>query len=192
MRKWWLVIGLGLMSIGYANDLQDNPNFVAVEKTLMQNSHVHGNFTQSRQMQGLDKPLLSSGTFELSASGGLIWQQTKPFASTLTVTRETLTQQIMDNPPTVITKAQQPIVFSFTQVFMSVLQGNTQAVEQYFNLGFSGDSQAWQLVLTPKGSPLDKAIESITLKGAKTIEFIEVKDAQGNVMDITLSDVVVS
>lgn len=186
-----LVMSLCCFSVGYSAPLSDNPNFVAVEKMLMQNTDVSGKFTQSRQMQGLERPLLSSGTFVLSQSQGLVWKQEKPFASTLTVTQNRLEQQIMDHPPTVITKEQQPIVFGFTQVFMSVLQGNTQAVEQYFNLNFSGSPQAWELVLTPKGSPLDKAIEAITLNGSKTIDFIEVKDAQGNVMEITLSDVVV-
>ena len=169
----------------------DNANFKAVEKQLTKNANISGDFEQTRYIQGLDKPLKSSGTFAISSDDGLLWKQTKPFDSTMKATKDRLENSIMDNPPTVVTKEQQPMIFTFTQVFMSVFQGNTKDVQNYFDIDFTGDINSWSIELTPKSSPLNKAIKNITLKGAKTIEQINVADAQDNVIDIKLTNITV-
>ncbi len=184
-----LVLGTVLsMTSVYAASLEDNKDFVAVEKQLTKNANISGDFEQTRYISGLDNPLKSTGEFSITTDG-LVWDQTDPFKSTMKASKDRLEQSIMDNPPTVITREQQPMVFTFTQVFMSVFQGDTSSVESYFNIEFSGDVNSWKITLSPKSSPLDKAIKTIELEGAKTIEHIKVTDAQENVIDIKLMNV---
>ena len=184
-----LVLGtvLSITSV-YAGSLDNNKDFLAVEKQLTKNANISGDFEQTRYISGLDNPLKSTGEFSITTDG-LVWDQTDPFKSTMKASKDRLEQSIMDNPPTVITREQQPMVFTFTQVFMSVFQGDTTSVESYFNIEFSGDVNGWKITLSPKSSPLDKAIKTIELEGSKTIEHIKVTDAQENIIDIKLMNV---
>ncbi len=95
----------------------------------------------------------------------------------------------MDNPPTVITQKEQPVVFAFSNIFLSVFQGNTKQVEQYFNLYFTGDEKNWKIALKPKGSPFNKAIKDIELSGRQYITTIVVDETQQNSMIINLSNI---
>ncbi len=152
---------------------------------------ITGDFVQTRKMALLSKPLVSRGTFQLVKGKGLIWQQKKPFASKLVVTDDKIEQSIENNPPFVLTAKQQPIVFAFTRVFLSIFKGNTQAIKEYFNIYFTGDTKHWQLALVPKGSPLNKAIKSVEVTGGKYADRIVIHEAKGNDMEIKFSNVVV-
>ncbi|WP_440993452.1 outer membrane lipoprotein carrier protein LolA [Cysteiniphilum litorale] len=163
--------------------------FIEVQKEQAQISHVTGNFTQTRFMKLLSKPLKSSGRFELSKTQGLKWLQEEPFQSTLIVTEDSIKQSIEGKTAVVITKKEQPIVFSFTTVFLSIFKGNTDALKQYFKIYFMQNGDTWHIALKPLGAPLDKAIQSIEMTGTKYASRIFVNESQGNQMLIEFSDV---
>lgn len=164
-------------------------NFIKVQAELAKVTNVSGNFQQIRNMALLSKPLVSMGDFQLSRKEGLKWYQAKPFSSTLIVTQNKIEQRIGNNPPNIITKEQQPIVFSFSNVFLSVFNGNTKAIEEYFKINFMGDINKWSMVLTPKVAPLNKAIVNIKLTGDKYIRTIKINEAKHNSMTIYLSNI---
>ena len=185
-----LVSFVMFFNCSFANSDMNTTNFIAVEKQLTSNTNIIGDFVQERQIQGIDNPLKSSGTFGLSDDGSLIWTQTKPFKSVMTISHDKLSQTIMDNPPTIMTKESQPVVFTFTQLFMSILKGDTKSVQQYFNVDFTGDAQSWSIVFTPKTAPINKAIKSLIFKGGKNIDSIKVVDTQSNVISIIFSNII--
>ncbi|MBX9704975.1 MAG: outer membrane lipoprotein carrier protein LolA [Gammaproteobacteria bacterium] len=163
--------------------------FTAVQTQLSQADHLKGNFKQVRHIQLLSSPLVSSGQFELSKTQGLSWHQTQPFVSDLTVSQDKIEQTFANNPPTIITEKEQPVVFSFTKIFLAVFNGDLAQVAQNFTILFAGDTKAWTIVLTPKVAPLNKAIESVMLTGGKTIATITIKDVQKDEIDIALLQV---
>ena len=167
----------------------NEPNFVAVQKKLSAGVLVNGKFEQTRTLTLLTKPLVSTGHFSLSKKDGLRWEQLAPFTSKLLLTKTSLQQQIGDQPANTITQQQQPILFTFSNIFLSVFNGDITSVQQYFHVYFSGNIMHWQLVLKPYTSPLDKAIKSIQLQGANTIKSITIVDAQANTMHIKLFDI---
>ncbi|WP_150467957.1 LolA family protein [Francisella sp. SYW-9] len=173
----------------FASNIVNNSDFQAVEKQLTKDTNISGKFIQVRQISGLSSNLKSSGTFKLSNDGSLLWQQQKPIKTTMQMSKDKLTQTIMDNPPTILTREDQPVVFSFTNVFMSVFKGDTKTISEYFDANFKGNTQKWNISLKPKSSPLNKAIKEITLKGGKYITNIEVADTQDNIIKIKLFDI---
>lgn len=161
--------------------------FNTIEQSLSKNDTISGNFQQTRKMKLLSKPLASSGHFTLSKKSGLVWIQTKPFKSTLVVTDNKIEQQFENAPPTIITKAEQPLVFSFTKIFLSIFQGNTKEIQTYFNIAFEGTPANWKIKLTPKSSPLNKAITTIELNGNKKVKQIIINETQDNQMILRFS-----
>lgn len=194
-KLYLIMMGLCLLlNIGYATDinhLSENELkvFNTVKTTLANQKKVIGDFKQIRKIALLSKPLISNGQFELSKTNGLKWYQLKPFQSTLIVTDTRISQTIADNPPTVIDKKDQPIVFAFTHIFLSLFQGDIELVKSYFKIDFQGKSDNWQVKLVPIASPLDKAIESITVTGGNYVSFIEVNQPQGDQMKIYFSNI---
>ena len=186
MKKFIILI-FGLVCI--ANIYAVNSELSKVQTSLSKHNQISGNFKQIRNMALLSSPLISTGNFVLSKKHGLKWYQTTPFKSTLIVTPTKIEQKIGDNPATIITKDQQPIVFSFTNIFLSVFKGNTKAMQDYFKIDFTGNIKAWKITLTPIASPLNKAIVSIEMSGGKYINSITINEAQNNQMIIKLFNI---
>ncbi|MBY7734627.1 LolA family protein [Francisella philomiragia] len=191
MKRLFTFISIFLTIVAplYALDLSKDSDFQAVEKQLTKDTNISGKFIQIRQIAGLNSSLKSSGTFKLTNDGSLLWQQQSPIKTTMQMSKNKLTQTIMDNPPTVLTRDDQPIVFTFTSVFMSVFKGDTKTISEFFNINFDGNTQNWTITLIPKSSPLNKAIKEITLKGNRYITNIDVADTQDNIIKIQLFDI---
>jgi hypothetical protein len=195
LRKFLLLLCV-LPLCDYADSIYNHPlenlnqaDFQAVEQSLSQPNVVSGTFKQVRTVQGLSQPLVSSGTFRLSKQAGLLWQQTQPFLSTLTLTQSKIEQRMLDNPPTIITPKEQPIIFSFTHIFLSVFQGDIAQIQQHFSVYFIGTPKDWHIALIPKEAPLNKAIQHIEMQGANTISSILIADTQKNTTAIIFSKI---
>jgi len=167
----------------------DQNVFSHVQIQLSRADALTGHFKQVRKMRLLSKPLISEGNFVLSKKNGLRWYQVSPFKSTLIVTSDKIEQKIGNAPAMVITKKEQPIVFSFTKIFLSLFNGNTKSVEGYFSIYFRGNTKAWEIVLKPIGSPLNKAIASIEMSGGLNINSITINEAKNNQMILYFSHV---
>ncbi len=173
----------------YPVTAQNGPELEKVQKMLSATDNLKGDFTQTRHIALLSSPLISSGNFIISKASELTWDQLKPFISSLKVTDTKLIQKMGDNPPTVITKEQQPIVFSFTSIFLSIFKGDTVKVKQYFDIYFTGDTTHWEIALKPNSSPLNKAIASIELSGGKYIQTVTINEVKKNTMVIEFSNI---
>jgi hypothetical protein len=161
----------------------------AVQNELAKSNNLKGNFVQTRYIPLLSSPVVSEGDFILSKRGGLTWNQITPFVSHLIVTNNKLIQRMGTNDPVIITKEQEPIVFSFTKIFLSIFQGDTDKVKEYFYIYFKGDKSNWEIALRPRTSPLNKAIMSINVLGGRFVKKVIIKETKGTKMVIKFSNV---
>jgi hypothetical protein len=161
----------------------------SVQKELSQSSTIKGEFVQTRYIKILSSPVVSKGNFILSKREGLTWKQTTPFVSSLIVTNNKLIQKMGESDPVIITKEQEPIVFSFTKIFLSIFQGETDKVKEYFYIYFKGNKSSWEIALRPRTSPLNKAIMSINVLGARFVKKVIITEVKGTKMVIKFSNV---
>ncbi|MGO2342618.1 LolA family protein [Vibrio litoralis] len=166
----------------------DNDKLAQLQKQLASHQVVRGDFTQTRHMQMFDAPLESQGQFLLSSQYGLWWQQTTPFPTSLVLTQDTLSQQVGSEPAQVVKVADNPMVFYFSHVFLSLFQGDTQTLQQQFDLKLSSNkSNQWVLSLTPKSAPLNKVFSQINIEANEYINRIELIEIRGDRTDIEFS-----
>lgn len=175
----------------YSHPLNESnqATFNQVQAQLSKADTLSGNFKQIRNMHLLSQPLTSTGHFILSKKEGLKWYQTTPFESMLIVTDNKIEQTITNTPTTIITKKEQPIVFSFTHIFLSIFNGDTKGIKDYFDIYFTGNTKQWKIALKPTSELLQKAIESIEMSGGKTINTITINEAKQNQMIMSFSNV---
>ncbi|WP_105902246.1 outer membrane lipoprotein carrier protein LolA [Vibrio gangliei] len=160
-----------------------------LQQQLASHAVVRGDFSQTRHMQMFDAPLTSQGQFLLSREHGLHWQQTTPFATTLILTQDSLSQQVGSEPAQVLKVSDNPMVFYFSHVFLSLFKGDTSQLTEQFTFEFQPQvNQAWQLRLLPKQAPLDKVFKQIVIEGKQDIDGIELQEIRGDRTDITFSN----
>lgn len=170
-----------------------------LQHTLSATKVVRGYFSQIRTMAMFNQPLVSNGKFMIAANHGLWWHQTAPMTVSLVLTKNKLSQQFDNQPPQIISAAQNPMVFYFSHIFLALFNGDTSALDQQFTLKLTTlapDSNStdannrnnqWQLVLTPKQAPLNKVFTSITLQGSKFINHLTLAEIRGDKTVITFS-----
>ncbi|MBE1276905.1 outer membrane lipoprotein carrier protein LolA [Enterovibrio baiacu] len=150
---------------------------------------TRGDFTQTRHLAMLDMPLVSQGAFLLSQHHGLLWQQTTPFPLSLVLTGTTLTQRIPGQADNIVNADDNPMVFYFSRLFLSLFQGDTDALAAQFDLQLTGSTEKWKLVLTPKQPPLSQVFKEITLQGAEHIDILTLHEVRGDHSDIRFTNV---
>ena len=171
-----------------AQDTADTPlTLEVVTARLSEPDVLRGRYSQTRLIAVLSRPLESSGRFILSERG-LHWQQEEPFISVLIADGERLVQRLADGQVTTIDGAEQPIVLSFSRIFLSIFRGDHGELEDNFSIQFETHDDVWEIGLTPIGFPLSEAINKIMLRGREHIDQLSVFSRSSDEMTITFFD----
>ncbi|OAN11008.1 hypothetical protein A3K86_18710 [Photobacterium jeanii] len=179
LKKSWLLVGClvsgGISLPAHAISLPE------LQQQLAAHTLVRGDFTQTRTMEMFSQPLVSQGQFLLTQNQGLLWQQTLPFPVALTLTQDKLSQQFGDQPAQVMAAKDNPMVFYFSHVFLSLFKGDTSQLTEQFDLTLTEQAnQAWQLVLKPKSAPLNAVFSNITIQGQDHINQLQLNEVRGD------------
>lgn len=160
-----------------------------LQEQLTAQKVLKGQFTQTKTMQMFKQPLRSSGDFILSQEQGLIWQQNKPFLVSLVLANNKLIQQFSGQSAQVIEAKDNPMVFYFSHLFLSLFQGDLESLKTQFEMHLQATDNNWKLTLTPKVSPLDKVFKTITIQGDKYISSLLLTELNGDSSLIEFSNV---
>jgi hypothetical protein len=153
--------------------------FLAADETL------HYEFTQTKTVAALSQPLVSNGVLGLSANQELVWQTLRPLKSTLVIGGGTLKQ--FNRNDQLVNEMANPVAAELAQIFLSLLSGDTQALETAFMQNLTCEGSGWQLQLVPTDSDLQNILEALTLSGAEHIETISFRETRGDYTEILLS-----
>lgn len=151
-----------------------------LQQQFSQYSVVRANFEQDRYINGLNKPLHSSGQMIISKQLGLWWQQKTPFALTLKMNDQRMSQGIGDQPPQVITAQDQPQLFQFNSLLAAMFNADSATLNANFTLTLSEKENQWHLRLVPKTTPLDRIFKQINLTGHQYLSQITIDDMQND------------
>lgn len=133
---------------------------------------LRGEFRQFKQLPFLDQPFVSTGTFQLSRSEGLIWQVLTPGPSLMEVRESKVTldgHAVQDHG----------IGGLMSRLMLGLMDGDLAGVTRYFSLQGDATSTPWQLTLTPRGR-LSRALQAVQLSGDRYLQelvIVEVGDA---------------
>ena len=148
---------------------------------------LRGNYSQTRQIADLSRPIISSGRFLLSESG-LQWQQEKPFDNVIVADGKRVAERMADGPVKSVDSSRQPVVVAISRIFLDMFRGRHADLEDNFTVQFEQHSETWEIGLTPTRSPLSRAIKQITLKGRERIDQISVSSGVSDQMTIRFFD----
>ena len=161
-----------------------------LQQQLTTQKLIRGDFKQSKNLQMFNQPLISDGSFLLSQQQGLIWTQNNPFPVSLVLAKDKLRQQFAGQPAEIVEASDNPMVFYFSHLFLSLFKGDLASLDNQFSMTLTGDLQnTWLLHLTPKTSPLNKVFKEIDIKGSAQIQELSLVELNGDSSVIEFSHI---
>jgi hypothetical protein len=156
----------------WAFDLKD------LQSQLRSAPVVRGQFVQQKFLRSLPQPLTSTGVFTLSAAQGLLWELRAPLHQDLLLTPAGMFRR--DDGGKWQALPQPAGAGRETRLFLTVLAGDTQGLQDNFDIALSGGAAEWQLVMTPKSALLKQIFTDIQISGGKLVQRIELRETQGD------------
>jgi hypothetical protein len=148
---------------------------------------IHGRFVQERHLAGLASPLRSEGSFLLAAGKGLIWRGEKPFATVLVITPAGILQTVSGAEVQRLPASRLPFLARFYDMLSGALSGDWSTLAHDFTVTRSAEGDNWKMLLTPvrADDPTAAQLRSITVTGAKFVDAVEIRRANGDWEQLT-------
>lgn len=180
-----VLVGVSLMACAMvgsaAAPIEKIQNMLAKPKMLC------GRFDQTKQLNGMKKPLLSNGRFCVINGKGVLWRTLQPFPNTLRLTRDEIVQFQGERLATRLDATQEPTVRMINSVLFSLLSGDLSKLQTLFEVEGNVDKNAWRVALKAREPALAKAIGDIALEGGAYVKNISINEASGDKTNIVFS-----
>lgn len=145
-------------------------------------------FSQSKQISTISRPLQSSGLLGLAATGELLWQTTQPLKSTVVIDGGNI--RIFNRQDVLVNELANASIKVMSDLLLQVFSGDSAALENSFITTVScGDDTSWQLDLRPRTAELENLLLSVSLSGRDDLEAIRFQETRGDTTAITLTPV---
>lgn len=174
-----LMLTLALLSVSaHAADLVKDVRARLVDAPL-----IRGQFEQKKTVAGFKKPLVSKGDFLLARDQGVLWNTRTPFASTLTLTRKSLSaEQGTGGAAYHLDSAKEPALAAVNELLFSLLAGDVATLQKRFTVeGELVGAAGWKLELTPTDAGLARVFKHIHLEGDGYVRQVRLDETRGDV-----------
>ena len=144
---------------------------------------IHVDFTQTRTLAALSRPLKASGSLVLHREKGVIWNLKRPVALTYVMGPKGLTVVNSDGSRERKSAKEVPVVAQMGQVFQSLTQGDWHALEGFFTFTGEGDPGHWEVNLLPNAQAA-AFVKRIRLYGGRFIDRVRIDEVAGDRTDL--------
>ncbi len=136
---------------------------------------VHADFTQTRTLSALTRPLVSRGSVVVDHTRGILWQVKQPFALTFVVTPKAVLEVGPDGKRKAQAAKDAPMVAQMGRILKALVEGRWSVLEEFFTLKASGSTAKWEIRLTPK--PVAASfLKGATIQGGRTLERLRLEE----------------
>ncbi len=160
----------------------DSEELRAAFRTLSEPEKISGSFRQVRTVVKINRFFESTGTFEISREGGIVWNVERPFASKMVVTDSSVLQIDADGNGSVVASRDNAVFDEISRTMRAVFLGNSDALRERFEIYFVRNKRkgSWNVGLIPRETVVRSVIRSIELEGSKNLKKVVLVDGEGN------------
>lgn len=141
---------------------------------------LQGQFAQQKTIAVLPVPLSSSGQFSFVQGKEVIWETLVPVQSRLQLTPGGISFADANGKQQSPAQAPQAGAEIVANIFMGVIAGELDSLQDYFILTASGSTGDWQIQLVPRSPNLAAYITRIELSGGEFTEHLNIAEANGD------------
>ncbi len=152
-----------------------------VLSAMQQQKYLRGSFRQVRTVKKINRDFVSTGSFVIADTLGILWNMEKPFPSLTAITRDKMLQKNASGAVSQMNMKDNAVFGQVSQTIQGIFSGNRKMLEERFQIFFEmGKDGPWTIGLVPKESVIKKQISSVVLSGHKWLEKVTLSDADGN------------
>lgn len=151
-----------------------------ISANIGQHAVLRTEFTQTKQMAALKRPLITSGQLIYSHQFGVLWQITQPYRISYILGED----KIIEIDAQGIRKERSfkdvPGLAQVGRVFRAMLGTDAAALRNYFTVATQGNVEHWSISLKPKQAQLAQVIKDIQLSGSQFVNDLRINEASGD------------
>ena len=145
-----------------------------------QYSVVRAEFTQTKQMAAMKRPLITTGKLVFVRQHGVLWQIEQPYRISYLLSEEKIVEIGPDGIRKERSQREIPGLAQVGRVFRAMLGANTAALHEYFDVVANGNAKKWRIDLKPRQPQIGKFITSLHISGGHFVESIRIVEAEGD------------
>lgn len=166
-------------------------NLDALMEELSRRSSGQADFSETRYLAVLDKPIEQSGTLAF-APGRLEKFTQLPHPERMTVIGDALTVEIgAERKKRQLRLQRYPALWGFIEGLRATLTGDLDVLRRFYEIELHGSADDWELVMVPSQSEMAAVVRLVSIRGGLgQISVIEVVQTSGDrsVMRVTERD----
>jgi outer membrane lipoprotein-sorting protein len=153
-----------------------------ISEKIAQYPVIRAEFTQTKQMQALKRPLITTGQFTYAQSDGVLWQIVQPYRISYVLGEDKIVEIDASGLRKERGLREVAGLAQVGRVFRAVLGANASALHSYFDMSVQREAgvDQWQLMLKPKQQQIAKSLSLITITGSQFVETIVMTEASGD------------
>ncbi len=175
---------------GAAVASQEDVALTRIQAMLTHPDAMCGDFDQRKTLVGMQRAVRSSGRFCALADRGVLWMTKLPFASTLRLTRDEITESQNERITSRLTVKEEPGLGVINDLLLSVLAGDLKRLGASFTVTATVDGATWRARLVPKDAGMRRAIGLIDLGGGEFVRQVTITETAGDQTAITFAGMV--
>lgn len=157
----------------------DADTLARIGAQIEQHAVVRAEFTQSKQMAALKRPLVTTGRLVFSRRHGVLWQIEQPYRITYVLGEERIVEIAADGTRRERGLRDVPGMAQVGRVFRALLGANTAALGETFTVVVRGDPGKWEIDLKPRQAQLAQFLSGLYLSGGRFVENIRIDENGG-------------
>ena len=160
---------------------EGSKDLAQVLSAMQQQKYLRGSFRQVRTVKKINRDFVSTGSFVIADTLGILWNMEKPFPSLTAITRDKMLQKNVSGAVSQMNMKDNAVFGQVSQTIQGIFSGNRKMLEKRFQIFFEmGKDGLWTIGLVPKESVIKKQISSVVLSGHKWLEKVTLSDGDGN------------
>jgi outer membrane lipoprotein-sorting protein len=179
----FLMLAAALCTAAPAYALEEAALLDALSARFGKTAVVSSEFTQTRTLAALTRPVKSMGRLVYARDRGVIWQIEKPYRATYVIDDSRIVEIDANNVRRERSTKEAPAVAEVGRVFRSIVSGDRKTLVEYFRVAALGDADKWELKLSPK-EKVAPFLKGVVVRGGQFIDHISLVEPSGDRTDL--------
>lgn len=179
-RRFLLGAFFGTISLGAPIHAAETDMLKRIGSQIERHHVVHADFTQTKQMAALKRPLITTGHLVFLREQGVLWQIEKPYRIAYLLSDEKIVEIAADGSRKERGQRDVPGLAQIGRVFHAMLGAQTNILHEYFNVSVEGNEKKWRITLTPRHPQIAQFLTQLRLNGGQFVEQIRILEAGGD------------
>lgn len=190
MRHLTLALGLVLGATGLTTPTKASEPLSKISHLLAAHSRLCADFTQSKSLRALTRPLVTRGRLVFLADKGVLWRVLTPFSTQVLIKQDSLINWDDSGKAVRIGFDQSPVFGTLSRVFMAFFTGELTQLHDTFQITSHLNMPKWQVTLTPRDKAFAAIIEQVRADGGLFVNTLNIREGRGDQTTITFSNMI--